>query len=279
MAALTMEEIREVELGCLRELDRVCRAHGLRYALAYGTLIGAMRHKGFIPWDDDIDVYMPRSDYEELYRLFRVGELGSRYTLTSYRDHSSIYPFFKLVDTRTRAEESFLNERHASGLWVDIFPLDYVDIESPRLKRVAAQAYRLVYWRHVAATDPRFATSARARALKYAIYPLTRRIDQYRLARRADELARSVNLDPAARSPRARYVLLVDDRMERNILAPSDLFPVGEAFFEGERFPVPAKAADVLTAYYGTWEQIPPPDQLPPAHLRRGVWVGGDSEK
>ena len=81
MAALTMEEIREVELGCLRELDRVCRAHGLRYALAYGTLIGAMRHKGFIPWDDDIDVYMPRSDYEELYRLFRVGELGSRYSL------------------------------------------------------------------------------------------------------------------------------------------------------------------------------------------------------
>ena len=53
----------------LCELDRVCKAHGLSYFLAYGTLLGALRHQGFIPWDDDVDVHMPREDYERFYGL------------------------------------------------------------------------------------------------------------------------------------------------------------------------------------------------------------------
>lgn len=56
----TIEEVQKIELGILEYLDRVCRDNNLRYYLAYGTLLGAVRHQGFIPWDDDIDVWMPR---------------------------------------------------------------------------------------------------------------------------------------------------------------------------------------------------------------------------
>ena len=66
MRRLSPDEIKQIELNVLVELDRVCREQGLRYYLAFGTLLGALRHGGFIPWDDDIDVYMPRRDYEKL---------------------------------------------------------------------------------------------------------------------------------------------------------------------------------------------------------------------
>lgn len=69
---IQLEEMKQIELHILGILDEYCTDRGLRYCLTYGTLIGAMRHKGFIPWDDDIDVIMPRSDYEKLLSGFSV---------------------------------------------------------------------------------------------------------------------------------------------------------------------------------------------------------------
>ena len=94
---LSADEIKEKELAILLELDRICTEHGLTYLLAYGTCLGAIRHGGFIPWDDDVDVFMPREDYEKLYTLFEQG-IESPYRLVSHRDASSLYQFFKLVD-------------------------------------------------------------------------------------------------------------------------------------------------------------------------------------
>lgn len=280
MKTLSMEEIRSVELGCLKELKRVCEEHALRFILAYGTLIGAMRHEGFIPWDDDIDVQMPRDDYELLYELYLQGAFAPHYQLVSYRDGSSIYPFFKLVDSRTLAHESFLDEEFASGLWVDIFPLETVDMAAPHTHKLRKRAYRLVWARHLAATDPRFATSTAARCVKRAIYPFTRRIDRIALARRSDELAKGANVDRRGEVVQElRYALVVDDQMERHLYEEADLFPAALASFEGEHFPVPAKASKVLSSYYGDWQRIPAPDERPPAHLREVEWICPESER
>ena len=275
MGSLSLEEIKKVELDALCELDRVCKAHGLSYFLAYGTLLGALRHQGFIPWDDDVDVHMPREDYERFYGLCRDGALRDPYRIASYRDGSSIYGFLKLVDTRTVARETFVSRGAPLGLWVDIIPLERLDITDPRLRRTTRRARRLLSWRFLAATDPRYAASSVARVIKWLIYPLTRRIDPYRVARRADELARAANAGGDVRPEDVRYAPLVDDVTDRNILSPEDLFPVRRVSFEGRTFDAPARAENVLSSYYGDWRRIPTVSERPPAHLRQVTWAEG----
>ena len=73
--SISIEEIKKIETDILDEVVAFCNQNGLRYFLAYGTLLGAVRHKGFIPWDDDIDIHMPRPDYERFLKLkrFKLG--------------------------------------------------------------------------------------------------------------------------------------------------------------------------------------------------------------
>ncbi len=113
------------ELEILEEFDRLCKLGGLRYYIIAGTLLGAVRHKGFIPWDDDIDVAMPRKDFERLAAVCRE-HLSPDYTLQCSTGEKN-YPFFyhKLRKNGTFVEEISLKrvEMH-KGIFIDIFPLD-----------------------------------------------------------------------------------------------------------------------------------------------------------
>ena len=81
MKAISQEEIRSIQIAILNSVDAFCRKNNLKYSLAYGTLIGAVRHKGFIPWDDDIDIIMPRPDYDRFVAKYK----DSVYDVLSYR--------------------------------------------------------------------------------------------------------------------------------------------------------------------------------------------------
>ncbi len=132
MTYLTLDEIHTVLKDLLVEFDRVCREHGLRYSLAYGTMLGAVRHKGFIPWDDDADVIMPRPDYEKFYALMKSGELGLRphYWVSDDRGKEAVYPFMKLMDDRYTIKSS--SHIEVKNLFLDIFPADGVPDVSPK---------------------------------------------------------------------------------------------------------------------------------------------------
>ncbi len=123
MKKLTLKETQIALKDILFEFDRICRKHGLRYSLYAGTLLGAVRHKGFIPWDDDVDVCMPRPDYEKLIEILsREGELGEHYLLSYDRGKKGVYPFVKLMDDRYPVKCS--NHIEVPYLYIDIFPLD-----------------------------------------------------------------------------------------------------------------------------------------------------------
>ncbi|MBQ4105736.1 MAG: LicD family protein [Clostridia bacterium] len=123
----TLRKLQQTELEILKEIDRICRKHNLRYYIVGGTLIGAVRHGGFIPWDDDIDISMPREDFDKLCKI-SAEELSDKYFLQTYKKEKDCYFYYAKV----RMEGTYFGEdkfEHMSihkGIFIDIFPLDYI---------------------------------------------------------------------------------------------------------------------------------------------------------
>lgn len=129
-----IHELRQIQIGILDEVHRFCESHNLRYFLSSGTLIGAVRHKGYIPWDDDIDIYMPRKDYEEFLATYH-DQTGRFKSINPYQESNYYYTFAKVVDLRTKMIETE-TEGYEIGVYMDIFPVDYVTDDMQERKRV-----------------------------------------------------------------------------------------------------------------------------------------------
>ena len=120
MKKINDKEIRNIQLNILKEIVNFCIENNLKYFLAYGSALGAVRHNGYIPWDDDLDIVMLRDDYNEF--LKKWNNKNNKYKVLEFSLNNSIYPFTKVVDDSTYTVLSDSNEHY--GIWVDIFPLD-----------------------------------------------------------------------------------------------------------------------------------------------------------
>lgn len=130
MKEMNLKEVQTVSLDVLKEFHRFCIENNLRYTLAYGTLIGAIRHKGFIPWDDDIDVMMPRPDYNRFVEAYQDND---SYICLAPEKKNSYLAYARLADIKsTRIVPGAPWSNKKTGIWIDIFPIDGVeaDIES-----------------------------------------------------------------------------------------------------------------------------------------------------
>lgn len=124
---MSLDEIKQVELDLLIEFDKFCNANGLLYTLEAGTLLGAIRHEGFIPWDDDIDVSMPYPDYLEFIRLWEQHNKNQSLDLFyDMKNHAGL-TFIKLVDKRTIINSAVRDDKHSFPVWIDIFPMYAID--------------------------------------------------------------------------------------------------------------------------------------------------------
>ena len=152
MEKLSLRQIQGILLDILSDVDAFCGAHGIRYSLAFGTLLGAVRHKGFIPWDDDVDIIMPRSDFDRFTALYPRS--NHRYHLLyNTRTPQEFYAlgFAKVHDPQT---SKFVGDRSSLfryGVSVDVFPLDAVpEDETERLAFMhrLIHLHRRLYFRH-----------------------------------------------------------------------------------------------------------------------------------
>jgi lipopolysaccharide cholinephosphotransferase len=128
----------------MKWFDQFCRVHNLRYYLIGGTMLGAVRHKGFIPWDDDIDIGMPRCDYERFFLLtLRIDDC--KYVVESFRNEKPdfMYPYIKIYDTSTTLIE---NNRYKTtrGIYIDLFPLDGIG----NTEAESRKNFSKIYWKN-----------------------------------------------------------------------------------------------------------------------------------
>ena len=131
---ISVEQQKKILLGILEAIDRYCRENNLTYYLAYGTLLGAVRHKGFIPWDDDIDIWMFRSDYDQFIAGFKDDK--TRYKVVGPDNCLNYHlPFGKVIDTETRLVEE-VDCPPDLGSYVDIFPIDYLPESVQESKKI-----------------------------------------------------------------------------------------------------------------------------------------------
>ena len=121
-------DIRPLQLHLqknLEEVDKAFNAHGLRYFMVSGTMLGAVRHKGFIPWDDDVDIAMPRADYERLIKEWREVLPDFLEFVSPEQDENYPLPYGKIQDNRTTVVEKTYR-KYIGGVYLDVFPLDGV---------------------------------------------------------------------------------------------------------------------------------------------------------
>ena len=122
MKEITIQEIRMRQISLLLFLDKICSENNIKYSLSDGTLLGAIRHKGFIPWDDDIDVMMPREDYERFLSL-SCKRFSNKRICSCFSDKKYPFPFAKIMDTETLINEG-VDYDFDMGVYIDIFPYD-----------------------------------------------------------------------------------------------------------------------------------------------------------
>lgn len=117
---LSLPQIKQLQLNILHEIHSFCKTNKIKYSLAYGSLLGAIRHQGYIPWDDDIDIWMPREDYLKFMSSFR----STRYKqIFKFENSMILLPYGKVYDSDTLLIEN-VNYSISNGVFVDIFPLD-----------------------------------------------------------------------------------------------------------------------------------------------------------
>lgn len=122
----SLEELKLIQLDLLLQFHQFCCVHSIKYSLAAGTLIGAVRHKGFIPWDDDIDVYLLREDYMRLIKLFPNEPVNNCVLVSLERDDKWHKSYAKFYDNRTLADIATRNHYDDLGIGIDVFPIDDV---------------------------------------------------------------------------------------------------------------------------------------------------------
>ena len=115
---LTLEEIKQIELDILYYLHELCEKNDIKYFIDFGTLLGAIRHKGFIPWDDDTDISLARDEFEKLYNVLKK-ENHPHYKLISYRETKGYpYTYMRVYDVRTRRDANLLDNMMLSRLQI-----------------------------------------------------------------------------------------------------------------------------------------------------------------
>ena len=267
MKEIPFDELKQIELDILKNVAEFCDAHGLRYFLAYGTLLGAIRHRGFIPWDDDIDIMMPRPDYDRFIKEYSHGY----YKVWSIeKDPSFSLNFAKVTDEHTAClYPGQTIETSSGGFWIDIFPVDGVpDEEQERHKFLSKVRFWMKIRRYYLLPDQSgiFDKNSRHRAPRKIISDIIHAITTPQFsANKLIKVCRKYDFDT---SKRCAYLLGFD----YNIYESQKFKEITKATFEDAQFNIPKEYDYILTKQYGDYMTPPPENERINTHQIKGYW-------
>ena len=245
-------------MGILDEVHQYCEAHGLRYFLSSGTLIGAVRHKGYIPWDDDIDIYMPRKDYEQFLREFKGSEQFK--LLNPAKESHYYYTFAKVVDLRTRMVEKE-TEGYEIGVYMDIFPVDYVTDNLQERERVF-KLKKLLYKIRRCKISNSNPLQSRLAYLVYRYLPLS-----------VSQIERKIRRLIVLAEPTQTVCNMTEAGPKLKGCFPAeDIASSVEIDFEGKKYKTMVGYKDYLERTYGDYMTLPPVEQRV-THKFEAYWL------
>ena len=258
----TLHKVQQLELMILRDSFHVCEKYNLKFFLIGGSALGAIRHKGFIPWDDDIDVSFLRADYDEFVRHMEQ-EYGDKYVVMN----AGKDPNYPLMTTRlmlketTFKEETFKNIHCFFGIFLDIYVLDNLPDDSKELKKLCRKAFWISKMQIVRsipfpvlmfhgwkASCVHFCT-----AIAYGILVLFG-VSKKKLYQKAIHI-----MEPYKNNDHSKQIgFLFDTYPEFEMFERNDIFPLRAVPFEGLQLYLPANIEKSLTIMYGDYMQLPP---------------------
>ncbi len=255
----TIDKVQRVESEIMRQIDEICRRHNLTYFAIGGTALGAVRHQGFIPWDDDIDVGMPRKDYEAFLKC-AASELPEEYHIQNFfTEPAAPFYFTKIRKNNTRFVEFYLKDENIhQGIFVDIFPFDNVP-KNPTLCKLHFRVSRFLYQLFLSKSlttvcSSRFEqkdndkTKIR-KVLHFMLTPIPKSW-LFHLLDHSVQMFNGQECDEISHIVRRRLRVYL-----------KDLYPITYLPFGSDHMPVPNNYDAYLKAQFGSYDKLPPEDK------------------
>ena len=259
MKQLSHGEIQKESLEILQDVHDFCEKNGIRYFLAYGTLIGALRHKGFIPWDDDIDIFMPRPDYEKFFSTFSCPGRGA----ICEKDDDCYISYGRVFDTARTCCKSIIpiSENYKGGVWIDVFPID----GAPDDKEAFLQGVKEMRREWVLQLRYRYSRASLPAILKTASFKDLCILLAIKCSFRGKKLLNKVNADlrqfalkyPYGSTSHCAQLVFLDNGA-RNYQLIEDFSESLDVDFEGRKFKMMNGYDRVQRNIYGDYMQLPP---------------------
>lgn len=254
---IEFDEIKDLEYDILKEFDKFAQENNIKYFMCGGTCLGAIRHKDFIPWDDDIDICLCRKDYDKLMKLAReYRKLPNKpeYKFLLPLDDNYVYPYVKVVNSNTVVYEKNIQTRFATGVWIDIFPMDIWPDDKRELKKIMIKHrfYKMMNKVYIAGniSNTKQKIVCWIGKLGYAILFHGKDYKYW--------ISRIMDLNQPCEG---KYV---GNRMwpvkDKEFFTKSVFSNTIYTLFRDEKFPVPVGYEEYLTKMYGDYMKLPKPE-------------------
>lgn len=260
LKSLSIERLHKVQLQMLKKFAKFCDKNKLTYYLCGGTLLGAIRHKGFIPWDDDVDILMPRPDFEKIQKILTQTTIAKDIKTQLPPEKKSIFPFIKVYNPKYNVIEKDMKDHASNHIWLDVFPIDGLSNNHEQNQKLYKKIYRQRRFLRLKQLKPINIMRNSKSIFKLISKPfliVIANITPYSVhIKRIDKLSRKYNYENSKYVGGVMWGYGPQERMLKKDVEKKVLVD-----FEGEKFYTFSCYKKYLKNLYGDYMQLPPEEK------------------